>query len=73
VHPEHRRRGVSKFAHDYFEEECRRQGASMIKAITAVGDEGSVSFYRSIGWEIAEVPDYAGAGRPRLVFSKHLR
>ena len=73
VHPDYRRRGVGKFAHDFFEEDCRKRGAAMIKAITAVGDEGSVSFYRSIGWDIVEVPDYAGPGRPRIVFSKHLR
>jgi GNAT superfamily N-acetyltransferase len=73
VHPDYRRRGVGKFVHDFFEEECRRHGASMIKAITAVGDEGSVSFYRNIGWDITEVADYAGPGRPRIVFSKHLR
>lgn len=73
VHPEHRRRGVGAFIHAYFEEECRKKGAAVVKAITAVGDAGSVGFYGRIGWNTAEVPDYAGPGRPRLVFTKQLR
>lgn len=72
VHPEHRRRGVGRFLYGWFESESRARGARSVKAITMLGNEGSLRFHRSIGWDAHEVADYAGAGMPRIVFSRAL-
>jgi len=72
VHPERRRHGVGRFLYNWFETESRARGCLAVKAITTLGNEGSMRFHRSIGWEAHEVPDYAGPGMPRIVFSKTL-
>jgi GNAT superfamily N-acetyltransferase len=72
IHPEHRRHGVGRLLYSAFEEDCRREGCHQLKAITTLGNEGSVAFHQSLGWSMAEVEDYAGPGRQRIVFSKAL-
>jgi GNAT superfamily N-acetyltransferase len=72
VHPEHRRRGVGRFAYTWFEAECRKRGCRQVKAITTPGNEGQVLFHKGIGWQTHEDPDYAGPGRSRIVFIKDL-
>jgi len=41
-----------------------------MKAITTLGNEGSQIFHQVLGWDMGEVENYAGPGRPRIVFSK---
>jgi hypothetical protein len=41
-----------------------------MKAITTLGNEGSQVFHQALGWDMVEIEDYAGPGRPRIVFSK---
>jgi GNAT superfamily N-acetyltransferase len=72
IHPDHRRRGVGKVLYDAFERDCRDQGCRGLKAITTLGNEGSVRFHTAQGWSMAEVEDYAGPGRLRIVFTKEL-
>ncbi|MCS6899041.1 MAG: GNAT family N-acetyltransferase [Myxococcales bacterium] len=72
VHPDHRRRGIGRFLYSGFEAECRVRGCKAAKAITTLGNEGSLRFHRAIGWDAHEVADYAGPGMPRIVFSKEL-
>lgn len=72
IHPDHRRRGVGKQLYERFFERARSAGAQRIKAITTVGNDGSVRFHEALGFDVAEEPDYAGAGRSRVVFSKEL-
>lgn len=72
VHPEHRRGGAGRFLYSWFESECRARGCQTVKAITTLGNEGSLRFHRAIGWDAHEVADYAGPGMPRIVFSKTL-
>lgn len=72
IHPEWRRRGVARKLYDGFEGACRATGARSMKAITTLGNEGSVAFHRALGWEVEEQPDYAGPHRPRIVFTKAL-
>lgn len=72
IHPMHRRRGVGKRLYEVFMERAASSGVSRIKAITNVGNEGSVQFHRAMGFEISEEEDYAGPSRPRLVFTREL-
>jgi len=70
IHPGFRRRGVARLLYTSFEEDCRKEGARALKAITTLGNEGSVRFHDALGWSRTEVEDYAGPGRLRIVFTK---
>lgn len=72
IHPEYRRQGVGKQLYEHFADRCRAAGAARLKAITNVGNEGSVRFHEALGFTVKEEADYAGPGRARLVFSKDL-
>lgn len=72
IHPGFRRRGVARLLYSSFEEDCRKEGARRLKAITTVGNEGSVRFHDALGWTKAEIEDYAGPGRLRVVFTKEI-
>ncbi len=72
IHPDFRRRGVARLLYSSFEADCKKAGAKRLKAITNVGNEGSVRFHDALGWSVAEVEDYAGRGRHRIVFTKSL-
>src|SRR5262249_44950397 len=72
IHPEHRRRGVGRLLYTAFEEDCRREGCRQLKAITPLGNKGSVIFHQNLGWSLAEIEDYAGPARQRIVFTKEL-
>ena len=72
IHPDYRRRGVGRLLYRAFEEDCRREGCGELKAITTPGNEGSVRFHHAQGWAMAEIEDYAGPGRQRIVFTKKL-
>jgi GNAT superfamily N-acetyltransferase len=70
IHPDHRRRGVGRLLYEAFENDCRKAGVSRMKAITTLGNEGSQIFHQVLGWDMVEIEDYAGPGRPRIVFTK---
>jgi GNAT superfamily N-acetyltransferase len=72
IHPGFRRRGVARLLYTSFEDDCRKEGARRLKAITTVGNEGSVRFHDALGWTKAEIEDYAGPGRLRVVFTKEI-
>lgn len=72
IHPDYRRRGVARMLYTAFEQDCLREGMNLLKAITTLGNEASVSFHRALGWNAAEIEDYAGPGRMRIVFTKSL-
>jgi GNAT superfamily N-acetyltransferase len=72
IHPDHRRRGVGKQLYEVFTDRARAAGAVRMKAITNVGNEGSIDFHRALGFDVIEDPDYAGSGRARIVFTKEL-
>jgi GNAT superfamily N-acetyltransferase len=73
IHPDYRRGGVGKLLYASFEEDCRREGVSELKAVTTLGNEASIRFHQALGWTIAEVEDYAGPGRMRIVFTRSFR
>jgi GNAT superfamily N-acetyltransferase len=72
IHPEHRRRGVARLLYAAFEDDCRSLGATRLKAITTLGNEGSVRFHEALGWSVTLTEGYAGPGRTRIVFEKSL-
>ncbi len=72
IHPDYRRRGVGKHLYEKFLERARAAGAVRLKAITNVGNEGSIEFHRAMGFEVFEDPDYAGTSRARIVFTKEI-
>lgn len=72
IHPEHRRRSVGKLLYLQFAERAKAAGATRIKAITTVGNDGSVSFHKALGFTVHEDASYAGEGRARVVFLRDL-
>jgi len=72
IHPSYRRRGVARLLYTSFEADCEREGCRLLKAITTLGNEGSVRFHAALGWSAAEVEDYAGPARTRIVFTREL-
>lgn len=72
IHPDFRRRGVGKRLYEVFVERAARAGATRVKAITNVGNEGSIDFHRALGFAVEHDPDYAGPGRARVVFVRSI-
>jgi len=64
--------GLGRRLHDAFVEAGRELGAVRLKAITSVGNAGSIAFHRSLGFEVHVVEDYNGPGEARVVFTKEL-
>ena len=72
IHPQYRRRGVARALYEEFARRAEAQGALQLKAITTVGNEGSVEFHQALGFRVEEVADYAGPGRGRYVFTREI-
>ncbi|MFF4905428.1 GNAT family N-acetyltransferase [Streptomyces sp. NPDC001260] len=64
--------GLGRALYGAFTEAARRQGAVRLKAITTVGNEGSVAFHRGLGFDVRVEEEYNGPGQPRVVFSRAL-
>lgn len=73
IHPDHRRKGVGRRLYASFTERCQGLDCERLKAITTIGNEGSIRFHLALGWAAQETDDYAGPGRKRVVFTKALR
>lgn len=72
ISPDFRRRGVGRLLLMSFEEDCRSRGCSTLRSITLPGNDNVVLFHQSLGWTSSLVEDYAGPGRPRILFEKRL-
>ena len=72
IDPDYRRQQVGSLLYRSFEVACRSAGCVTMKAITTLGNDGSVRFHEALGWAAQTVDDYAGPGRGRLVFTKSL-
>lgn len=47
--------------------------ASLPRAVTAPGNHGSIRFHQRLGFDVsAPVPDYNGAGRSKVIFTRIL-
>lgn len=64
--------GLGRALYDAFAEAAGRQGAVRLKAITSVGNEGSIAFHRSLGFGVRVEEEYNGPGQPRVVFTRSL-
>jgi len=72
IHPEFRRRGIGRLLYAKFEEDSRGSGCGTLKAMTTPGNETAMAFHRALGFNVELLEDYAGPGRPRIVFAKDL-
>jgi GNAT superfamily N-acetyltransferase len=72
IHPEYRRRGVGRLLYHQFTGACRAAGCDGMKAITTIGNEGSLRFHLAVGWSATEDDNYAGSARKRVVFTRDL-
>jgi L-amino acid N-acyltransferase YncA len=61
--------GFGRSLYERFTRLARERGCHTIKAITTPGNAGSIAFHRALGMDAVEVADYAGPGRPRIVFT----
>jgi GNAT superfamily N-acetyltransferase len=64
--------GLGRRLHEEFAKLAAAQGATRLKAITSLVNTNSVAFHTSIGFQAEVVDDYAGAGEPRVVFTRDL-
>jgi ribosomal protein S18 acetylase RimI-like enzyme len=64
--------GLGRRLYAAFAQAARRQGAQRLKAITSVGNTGSIAFHRSLGFDMQIAEDYDGPGRPMVVFGRPL-
>lgn len=64
-----RRRGLGRLLYDTFLSNARRQGARQVEAITSTTNKGSVAFHQQLGFSAKVIPDYAGPGQARVLFS----
>ncbi|ANB10508.1 GCN5 family acetyltransferase [Streptomyces ambofaciens] len=64
--------GLGRRLYTAFAEAAQRHGARTLKAITSVGNTGSVAFHRSLGFDATIVDDYDGPGRAMAVFRRDL-
>lgn len=72
VRRDHRRAGLARTLYGHFEGAARSRGANSLKAFTRPENETSIAFHRSLGFTVTEVPDYAGPGETRVVFTREL-
>lgn len=73
VAPEARNRGLARALYEEFFALARRDGRSMVHAITAPVNSGSIGFHRSMGFAVTRpVRDYDGPGRDFVVFERRL-
>ncbi|MFF9813150.1 GNAT family N-acetyltransferase [Streptomyces sp. NPDC014006] len=64
--------GLGRRLYEAFTEAARGQGAVRLKAITSLGNSGSLAFHRSLGFEARAEDDYDGPGEARIVFTRLL-
>jgi ribosomal protein S18 acetylase RimI-like enzyme len=64
--------GLGRRLYGVFAEAAERQGARRLKAITSVGNTGSIAFHRRVGFDVSVIDDYNGPGRPMAVFRRDL-
>lgn len=64
--------GLGRNLYDAFINAAREQGAVRLKAITSVGNTGSIAFHKILGFDIHVIEDYNGPGQTRVVFTRDL-
>ncbi|MEV6839640.1 GNAT family N-acetyltransferase [Streptomyces sp. NPDC051133] len=64
--------GLGRRLYAEFADVAHRQGARRLKAITSVGNTGSIAFHRRLGFDSEVVDDYDGPGAAMVVFRRDL-
>ncbi|MEU1457079.1 GNAT family N-acetyltransferase [Streptomyces avermitilis] len=64
--------GLGRRLYAAFAEAAERHGAHRLKAIASIGNTGSITFHRSLGFDMEIVDDYDGPGRTMAVFRRVL-
>jgi ribosomal protein S18 acetylase RimI-like enzyme len=64
--------GCGQRLYQAFEAAAAAQGANLLKAITSVGNAGSIGFHQRLGFEVTRVEDYSVPGVPRIVMTRPL-
>ncbi|MDQ2884240.1 MAG: GNAT family N-acetyltransferase [Actinomycetota bacterium] len=73
VRPDRRRSGLAESFYGAFLVYATSVGCGEARAVTAPGNEGSIRFHRRLGFDVsAPVPNYNGAGRPMVIFTRAL-
>jgi len=73
VRPDHRRSGLGGALYREFLAYASSVGCREARAVTAPGNEGSIRFHQRLGFDVsAPIPDYNGAGRSMVIFTRSL-
>ncbi|MCN9243460.1 GNAT family N-acetyltransferase [Streptomyces sp. RY43-2] len=64
--------GLGRRLYAAFADAAQRRGALRLKAITSLGNTGSIAFHRRLGFDAKTVDDYGGPGRAMVVFQRTL-
>lgn len=69
---ERRGRGLGRQLYEAFFDNARRHGARRVVAITTTTNTPSLGFHQRLGFSSEVIPDYAGPGQSRVLFSLSL-
>ena len=73
VHPSLRGNGLARTLYERFFALARANGRTVVSAITAPQNSGSIAFHTAMGFTVsAPIPDYDGAGSPKVLFLRRL-
>jgi GNAT superfamily N-acetyltransferase len=64
--------GLGRRLYAAFADAAHRDGALRLKAITSLGNTGSIAFHRRLGFDVQTVDDYNGPGQAMVVFHRVL-
>ncbi|MFB7917366.1 GNAT family N-acetyltransferase [Streptomyces sp. NPDC056061] len=64
--------GIGRALYAAFAQAAQARGARRLKAITSIGNTGSIAFHRGLGFDTEIVDDYNGPGLPMVVFRRGL-
>ncbi|MFF7965386.1 GNAT family N-acetyltransferase [Streptomyces sp. NPDC007903] len=64
--------GLGRRLYRAFADAAHRQGARQLKAITSLGNTGSIAFHRRLGFDVKTVDDYNGPGQAMVTFHRML-
>jgi len=64
--------GCGRAMYSRFAGTAAQQGAQTLKAITHLVNTGSAAFHRRLGFDVRQVEDYAGQGKPMYVMTRPL-
>lgn len=73
VDPERRGEGIGRALYERFFDVVRRDGRTVVRAVTAPTNADSVAFHRELGFEVERVAEnYDGRGGDRVLLEKRL-